>query len=279
MSTRMRDAMLRRLADLRHEPTEKRIRVVAGGDTVVDTTRAMLVWEPRRVVPSYAVPVADLRAELVPAASAGVPPADRPALLHPGIPFAVHSSSGEALTVRVGDEVREAAAFRPDDPDLSGYVILDFPAFDAWYEEDDRLVGHPRDPFHRVDIRPGSRLVRVEFGGRLLAESSAPVVGVETNLPTRFYLPREDIRAELRPSARRTYCAYKGEASYRSIDERQDLAWTYEAPLPDAARLTGLIAFFDELVDVTVDGDRRKRPRTALAKALLDESGVGAGPR
>jgi uncharacterized protein (DUF427 family) len=274
----MRDTMMRQLADLRHEPTEKRIRVVAGGDTVVDTTRAVLVWEPRRVVPSYAVPVEDLRAELVPAASAGAPPPDRPALLHPGIPFAVHSSGGEALTVRVGDEVREAAAFRPDDPDLSGYVILDFPAFDAWYEEDDRLVGHPRDPFHRVDIRPGSRHVRVEFGGRLLAESSAPVVVFETNLPTRFYLPPEDIRAELRPSTRKTYCAYKGEASYRSIDERRDLAWTYEAPLPDAARLTGLIAFFDELVDVTVDGDRRKRPRTALAKALLDESGVGAGP-
>jgi uncharacterized protein (DUF427 family) len=266
----MRDAMRGRLHALRHEPTERRVRAALGGEVVVDTLGAVLVWEPRRVVPSYAVPAADLRAELAPAAAledAGAP------VLHPGIPFGVHSAPGETLDVRVGGEMRARAAFRPADQDLAGLVVLDFFAFDAWHEEDEDLVGHPRDPYHRIDIRAASRHVRIERDGELLAESARPTLLFETSLPTRFYIPREDVAAPLGPSDRRTTCAYKGHASYFSVGGR-DLAWTYERPLREAAAIKNLVAFFNELVDVTVDGVRRDRPVTAFSRAIVEETRI-----
>src|SRR5918997_6667300 len=120
---RMHDAMAELRQQLRSEPTEKRIRATLGRDTVVDTTRALLVWEPRRIVPTYAVPVEDLHAELQPGealADTGVP------VLHPGIPFAVHTTPGRAVSVRAGGETRADAGFLPDDPELRGHVVLDF---------------------------------------------------------------------------------------------------------------------------------------------------------
>ncbi len=265
----MRDAMKQRRAELRHEPTEKRILVVHGDHVVADTTRAVLVWEPRRVVPSYAVPAADLRAELIPAAAAD--PSDKE-ILHPGISFAAHSASGEAFDIRVGGDVRRQAAFRLDDRDLADHVVLDFQAFDDWYEESERVVSHPRDPFHRVDVRQSERHVRVELDGELLAESARPMLLFETSLPTRFYLPVEDVAGTRLASERLTYCAYKGEASYWSFGDHKDVAWTYRDPLPDAVQIKGRIAFFDELVDVIVDGARRRRPDDGIAKSIVDEA-------
>jgi uncharacterized protein (DUF427 family) len=273
MAIRMRDAMSSRLDELRYEPTEKRIRALIAGEAVVDSTHALLVWEPRRVVPSFAVPVADVRGALVPAPGAE-PGSSSPPILHPGIAFGAHSTDGEALTLRAADAMRQGVAFAPTDPDLEGHVILDFHGFDAWYEEDEPLVGHARDPYHRIDMRRSAREVRIERDGALLAQSTRAVLLFETSLPTRFYLPREDVVAELRPSEKRTICAYKGHASYWSLDAGENLAWTYEDPLPEAAPVTGLVAFFDELVDVSVDGERRERPRTHFAKAILEEAGI-----
>jgi uncharacterized protein (DUF427 family) len=275
MSTRARDTLMGALEGLRHEPTEKRVRAKRGDREVVDTTRALLVWEPRRIVPSYAVPIEDVRATLSPVSAEDSSDAE---LLHPGIPFAAHSTEGESLDLELTGETLHAAGFRPADPDLADHVILDYNAFDGWYEEDEPIVGHPRDPFHRVDIRRSSRHVRVERDGRLFAESSRPTLVFETNLPVRFYLPRGDVSAEAHPSARRTRCAYKGEATYLSFElstgARADLAWTYEDPLPDASALTGLVAFFDELVDVVLDGERRERPRTQFGRGIIEEAGV-----
>ena len=136
MSTRLRDVLMKELGVLRHEPIEKRIRATLGGSTVVDSTRAMLVWEPLRVVPTYAVPEEDVRAEIAPAAVVAGAPAMGDALqlagrrvLDPSVPFAVRSTEGERLVVRVGD--REAEAFRAADSHLDGYVIVDFDGFDA----------------------------------------------------------------------------------------------------------------------------------------------------
>ncbi len=256
---------LRELAGGLYEPSDKRVRVVLGDRTIVDTTRAVLVWEPRRIVPSYAVPVDEVQAELLPAADgspASAPSAADQDVLHPGIAFRVHTLEGESLTVRAGQATADAAAFRPVEPALADYVILDFFAFDAWYEEDERIVGHPRDPFHRIDILHSSRRVRVELDGRVLAESSRPYLLFETNLPVRFYLPPEDVRTDvLQRSLTRTYCAYKGEASYWSLDG-VDVAWSYEHPLRDAAEVAGRIAFFNERADFAVDGQRLSRPRT-----------------
>jgi uncharacterized protein (DUF427 family) len=212
LSTRVRESLTNGLGRLRHEPIAKRIRALLGETTVVDTSRAMLVWEPRRVVPSYAVPIEDLQAELAASEAAATASDDvghrmsdvsaRP-VLDPSIPFRVHTAEGMTVDVTVAGQTLAGACARLDDPDLAGYVVLDFSAFD--------------DPFHRVDVLASSRRVRIELGGELLAESSRPVLLFETMLPTRYYLPREDIRA---------------------------------------------IAFFDEKVDVFLDGQARSRPTT-----------------
>jgi uncharacterized protein (DUF427 family) len=134
---------------------------------------------------------------------------------------------------------RDRAGFRFADADLAGYVALDFAAFDAWYEEDERIAGHPRDPFHRVDVRRSARAVRIEVGGEVLAETTRARLLFETNLPVRFYLPREDVRVALDPSARSTYCPFKGQASYWSVDvggrRREDLGWSSSRPRPSPA--------------------------------------------
>jgi uncharacterized protein (DUF427 family) len=275
MSTRVQSALVGGLDDLRHEPTAKRIRATLNGRTLVDSTAAVLVWEPRRVVPSYAVPIGDVAAELRPASSSrssvdglGVRlPAvsDRP-VLDPSVPFAVHTAEGDPVDLHVGAEVRTGAGLLLGDPDLAGHVLLDFDAFDQWWEEDEPNVGHPRDPFHRVDALRSSRHVRLARDGVLLAESTRPTLLFETSLPVRIYLPREDVLVDLVPSATRSTCAYKGHASYLSprVDGREvpDLVWTYEQPLKEAADVTGLVAFFDERVDVVLDGVPRPRPVT-----------------
>src|SRR4051794_32939688 len=271
MSTRMQDLLSAARRELRHEPIDRRVRASLGGDTAVDSTRAVLVWEPRRVVPTYAVPADDIRALLSPA-----PRADSQAagLLHPGIPFRVHTAPGEPVSI--GD--REGAGFRLADADLAGYVALDFKAFDGWLEEDEPVAGHPRDPFHRVDVRRTARRVRIEVDGEVVAETTDARLLFETSLPRRFYLPREDVRAELQPSELHTYCPYKGRASYWSVQAggrlRKDVAWSYEQPVPDAMAIAGLVAFWNERVDVFLDGEEGDRPDGAFSAALLDEFGV-----
>ncbi len=276
MSTRLRDVLMQRLDDLRYEPTEKRIRAELGGATVIDSRRAMLVWEPHRIVPTYAVPVDDVDGDV----SAADRPAERPAgiaamgapqlgdraVLDPSIPFSVHTADGEPLVIRAGDGHAEAG-FRPSAEALDGYLILDFDGFEAWYEEDERNVGHPRDPFHRIDIVHSSRRVRVELDGEVLAESSSPYMLFEPPIPVRYYLAPDDVRTDLlRPSETRTFCAYKGQASYLSAEGAADVAWTYPAPLREAAEITDRIAFFDERVDLVVDGERLERPITPWSR-------------
>lgn len=271
MSIRLLDVMHGRLADLRHEETEKWVRASVSGVDVVDSTRALLVWEPRRVVPSYAVPRTDLAATLVPTTAA--PDVDAP-ILHPGIPFAVHSTPGTSFDLVVGDRTLPGAGFEP--ASLPGYVTVDFGAFDRWREEAEEIVAHPRDPYHHVDVRQSSRHVRISLGGTVLAESTRPVLVFETHLMTRFYLPREDVLAELLPSPTVTACAYKGKATYHSVAGCDDVAWSYLDPLPDVSGLAGLVAFYDEKVEVSVDGVPRARPSGPVADAIREEFGLDA---
>jgi uncharacterized protein (DUF427 family) len=224
MATRVATALPR---ELRYEPTEKRVRAELGGETVADSTRALLVWEAGRVVPGYALPEADVRREQLPAGAA-----------------------------------RECG-----DPDLRGYLALDWDAFDRWLEEEDEAVGHPRDPFHRIDVHHGSRHVVVELGGERVAETTRPVLLFETGLPTRYYLEHDDVRMDLLiPTQKQTTCAYKGHASHFTIaaggERFEDIAWSYLEPLRDRADIRGLIAFYNERADLTVDGERLERPIT-----------------
>jgi uncharacterized protein (DUF427 family) len=266
MSVRVQDLVTGGLDELRHEPIEKRIRARVGENTVIDTRRALVVWEPKRVVPSYAVPEEDVSGEIAPAAAADEAPVEghwlgERRVYDPSIAFSVHTTEGEPVTIRAGG--REAAGFRPADSDLGGYVIVEFGGFDAWFEEDEPNLGHPRDPFHRIDIVHSSRHVRVEHDGEVVAESTRPHLLFETQLPVRYYLPREDLRADLlAPSDKHTFCAYKGRASYLSLASAKDVAWFYPEPLREAAEVTGRVAFFNERIDITVDGQRLERPRS-----------------
>lgn len=264
MSMRMGDVVSGALSSLCYEPTEKRLRVYLGDAPVADTKRGLLIWEPGRVVPTYAVPVSDVVAQLEPAGV--VTDSSGHAVLDPRKPFTAHTCAGASFDVVVGDKRREAAAFRPADRDLAEYLTFDFNAF-RWHEEDEPIVAHPHDPFRRIDTLHSSRHVRIEWEGWLLAESSEPVLLFETLLPVRFYLPETDVVADLKQTDTVTYCAYKGRASYFSVpDGPSDVAWTYPEPLHDAEPVRDLIAFFDERVDVIVDGERRQRPVTHFSR-------------
>jgi uncharacterized protein (DUF427 family) len=259
MGIRMADLLGGALGSLRYEPTEKRLRVYLADELIADTAHGRLVWEPRRVVPTYAIPESDVLAQLEPAGR--VADASEQPLVYPTT--TAHTCAGEVLDVVAAGVRRSAAAFRPNDPDLDGYVVLNFAAFE-WREEDEPVVAHPHDPFKRIDILASTRHIRIELDNRLLAESSRPMLLLETLLPVRFYLPRADVAVELEPSETVTYCAYKGRATYYSVPEGPaDLAWLYHEPLRDAEPVRDRIAFFDERVDVVVDGERRQRPVTA----------------
>jgi uncharacterized protein (DUF427 family) len=264
--------MFAALPELRSHATAKRIRALLDGAVVVDSTRALIVWEPRRVVPSYAVPIADIDGSLVEsaatrAAETVVQLGDGPPVLDPRTGFSFHTAPGQAFDLQVGSSTLTAAAFVPEDADLAGHAVLDFDAFEEWREEDELLVGHARDPFKTVDVRQSSRSVVVEIDGTVVAESAHPTMLFETYLPTRYYLAPADVRMDLlHRSSTESLCAYKGRATYWSADVNgivaDDVAWSYEAPHNYATAVRGMVAFFNERVDITLDGQPLDRPRT-----------------
>jgi uncharacterized protein (DUF427 family) len=186
----------------------------------------VLVWEPGKKVPIYAFPRED-----------------------------VALGSGGATT-------SPARGFA--DPDLDGYITIPWDSLDHWFEEDEEVFVHPRDPFVRVDALKSSRHVRVERDGHLLAESDAPILVFETGLPTRYYLPERDVDPSLLAgSALQTGCPYKGSASYRDVllDGRRHpgLFWYYQAPFKEVSAVKGYLAPYNERVDLIVDGHRQER--------------------
>jgi uncharacterized protein (DUF427 family) len=264
MATRVSQAIPR---ELRYEQTPKRVRAQAGGETVADSRSAILVWEARRAVPAYAFPDADVRGDLLEDSANPVPDA--------------HGGGATFFTLTAGDDPVENAAWRYADPDLTGYLALSWEAFDRWLEEEDEVFGHPRDPWHRVDGRRSSRHVRVELDGVVLADSRRPTIIFETGLPTRYYLPREDVAMDrLTPTDTCTICAYKGFASYWSAGEATDIAWTYEEPFADAPDIAGLVCFLNEKTDMTVDGEAAERPTTQWSHGIRSAPrGGGSGAR
>lgn len=264
MAVRLGNHLMSLTDQLRYEPVSRRVRATYDGHPVLDTTDAALVWEPRRVVPMYAVPPGDISAELAPRPSAAVPD-HLPPLLGPA-GFALHLLDGQSYDVRVAGRVLEASAFRPDDPDLDGRVVVEWAPFD-WVEEAQPVIGHPHDAFKRIDVLPGDRHVVVSLDGQVLADTRRAVALYETSLPVRWYLPREDVRTDLlEPSDSTSVCAYKGHASYFSLagggPGTRDVAWTYVDPLHDAAGVKGLVCFYSERTDLTVDGVDVPRPLT-----------------
>ncbi|WP_159619239.1 DUF427 domain-containing protein [Arthrobacter zhaoguopingii] len=277
MGVRIRDLLGRHLGELRYEPTAKRIRGMLDGQTLFDSRKALLVWEPRRVLPTYAVPVADVACELVPEAAA--PAASRTEavvelpdvatsapVLSPTVPFRIHAGAGVALKARMPGSSVAAEAFRPDDADLRDYVVFSFDSLDAWLEEDEEIIGHPRDPYWRVDRRRSSQEVELRLDGHTLASTNRPLLVFETMLPVRYYFPADAVRVPLVPSDTRSICPYKGRARYWNVELPEqtypDFAWTYAEPFIETADLHGLVCFFEERADLLLDGVPQPRRRT-----------------
>jgi uncharacterized protein (DUF427 family) len=242
---------------VRVEPSQKRVRVYLAGDLVADTIRPLLVWEVP-YYPAYYLPAADVRAKLVPTGKTEHSP-----------------SRGEAEILDVVTERGTAAGAArryPDSPieELRDAVRLDFAAMDEWLEEDEPIYVHPRNPYSRVDILASSRHVRVEIDGVTVAESRSPRILYETGLPPRYYLPLPDVRMDLLvPSDTQTRCPYKGTAGYWSVEVNgkryDDYVWIYRSPLPESQKIAGLACFYNEKVDLYVDGVAQDRPHTPFS--------------
>jgi uncharacterized protein (DUF427 family) len=249
------------------EPTPKRIRVVVADEVIADSRAAMMLHESGHQ-PIYYFPRDDVRAEYL-------EPSDR----HTHCP-----KKGDAsyYTIRVGDHVVDAGAWYYPEPLDGAPPIKDLIAFywnrmDHWYEEGEEVFVHPRDPYHRVDLVGTDRLVRVSLDGELLAESRNALALFETNLPPRWYLPREDVIASLEDSDTITRCPYKGTASYHSVrlpsgELASDLVWYYPDPIADAARIEGMLCFFNEKVDLELDGELQERPESPWSHGVKSEA-------
>jgi uncharacterized protein (DUF427 family) len=242
---------------IRVEQSPRRVRAFLGHVAVADSTRVLLLSE-RGHLPVYYFPPEDVRMDLM-----------EPTTRTTHCPY-----KGEASywTVRVGDRVAENAAWGyleplPERTDIKGHVAFYWNRMDAWYEEDDEVFVSARDPYHRVDVLNSSRHVRVEVGGVPLADTRRPRLLFETGLPTRYYIPKVDVRMDLlEPSDTVTACPYKGQARYWSAQVGEttfkDIAWSYPAPIPECPKIEQLVAFFNEHVDLYVDGELRPRPET-----------------
>jgi uncharacterized protein (DUF427 family) len=256
---------LEAVADIRWEPSERWVRGTKDDITVVDSRRPLLVWEPDRPVPGYAFPEEDVRTDLLRTAERP-PPTGR----HAGSTV-FYDLAYEGVTVR-------NAAWSYPGEELAGYVAFEWfgrTVLDHWYEEDEEIFIHPRDPHKRVDAIRSSRHVQVEIGGTVVADTRSPVLLFETGLPTRYYIPREDVRFDLlTPSGLHTGCPYKGTADYWSwsgggeAKVPANVAWSYPEPLPAAGAAAGHVAFYNEAVDIVVDGERSARPVTLFSERL-----------
>jgi uncharacterized protein (DUF427 family) len=232
------------------EPVPRRVRGLLANEVVVDTTRALYVWEHQHY-PQFYFPRADVRPDLL---------VDEHAVRD------TSRGSAHLHGVRVGGVHRPSSALHYRD--FHDSVRFEWAAMDLWFEEDEQVFVHPRNPYARVDALRSSRVVRVELDGVVVAESASPVLVFETGLPTRYYLPRTDVDfSALTRTDTVTECPYKGTTTdYWSITTphgvHPDLAWSYSFPTKDLLPIAGLVAFYDEKVDVFLDGVRQQRPET-----------------
>jgi uncharacterized protein (DUF427 family) len=241
------------------EPAPRRVRAEFGGRVVIDTLRALYLWE-WPYYPQYLVPSSDV---------------DPEALVETGTTHRVSRGTVSDVGLRVGELERLPAGRRYEEsriPELVGHIRFEWDALDAWFEEDEEVFVHPRNPYVRVDALRSSRRVRVEKDGVVLADSPSPVMVFETGLPTRYYVDRSAVDfSHLTPSATTTACPYKGRTTgYWSVrigeTEYPDLAWSYDFPTRQLLPIAGLVAFYDEQVDVFIDGVAQPRAVTHFSR-------------
>lgn len=247
---------------LKFIPSARRLRIKFNGETIADSLGVMMMREGRHL-PVYYLPRADVRMDLL-------EPTDHDT-------FCPYKGAASYFSIRVGDKVSENAVWSYQDPfpevaDIKDYLAFYWDRVDQWFEEDDEIFKHPRDPYHRVDVLNSSRPVTVTLAGVEIANSAGARFAFETNHPTRYYLPRSSVRMELlHPSTTKSTCPYKGDAVYFSarIDGEllEDVAWCYPEPIPECPRIRDQICFFNERVDqITVDGVVQAKPETKWSR-------------
>lgn len=227
-----------------------------GGEVVADTTRPLLVWEVP-YYPTYYFPEADVKTEL---------------MVDTG-ETRRSPSRGEAAQYTVKVNGSEGAAYTFPEPKIdaiAGHYAFVWKTMDHWFEEDEEVFIHARDPYTRIDVLPSSRRVRIEIDGVTVADTTNASFLHETGLPVRYYLPKTDVRMDLlTPTDTATRCPYKGTARYWSAnvngESYDDIVWGYDAPLPESQKVLGLVCFYDEKVDVFIDEEQQERPKTKFA--------------
>jgi len=227
-----------------------------GGEIVADTTSPLLVWEVP-YYPTYYIPEADVRTDL---------------LVETG-ETRRSPSRGEATqyVVKAGNAEGAAYSFlEPKIPELAGHYALLWKTMDHWFEEDEEVTVHARDPYTRIDILASSRRVRVEINGMTVADSTNASFLFETGLPTRYYLPKTDVRMDLMsPTDLETACPYKGVARYWNAnvdgETSENILWGYDSPLPESQKVTGMVSFYNEKVDIYLDEELVDRPKTKFS--------------
>ncbi|MDR2564738.1 MAG: DUF427 domain-containing protein [Bifidobacteriaceae bacterium] len=248
------------------ELSERHVRGVIGATAVVDSHNPLLVWEPGRAVPGYVFDRGDVRTDLL-----------RPNTAHI---VAKHARVGQRYDLVLDDAVYPGLVFEYDVDGLRGRLAFEWfrPGTEAkgvehWYEEDEEIFVHPRDPYKRIDPLASSRHVEVYLDGIKLADTRRPVLLFETRLPIRYYIPPEDVDfSHLIATDLATACPYKGNANYWSVTTDRgiyhNLVWSYQEPIRASANIAGRLAFYNELVDLVVDGVALERPESEFTGLL-----------
>jgi uncharacterized protein (DUF427 family) len=242
----------------------RNVRIIFGGETLADSKRVRLLREDG-VLPVYYFPEQDVRQEFMVATDHKT-----------RCPY-----KGEASywSLEVAGKTADNAVWSYRDPlpeanGLKNHFGFEWNKMDRWYEEDEEIFVHPRDPYKRVDVLPSRRHVRIVIDGQTVADTTWPRLLFETNHPVRYYIPQEDARMDLLlPSATRSRCPYKGPASYWSvkIGDRifDDMVWGYMETIPECPKIKGLLCFFHERgAEIYVDGEKIPAPKTKWARDL-----------
>jgi uncharacterized protein (DUF427 family) len=258
------------------EPLRRRMRVRFGGKWIADSDDVVLLHEPGRYPVAY-FPLDDVTA----------------AVLQPGEHTTRHRDLGPTAwyTIRAGTQSVPRAAWQhtelPDHAgELKGRVAFAWRAMDAFYEEDERIVGHAADSYHRIDIRQTSRHLTVHHGDRVVADTTRPLALYESGFAPRWYVPLADVdKTALTPAQGQTFCPYKGLASYYDIADARRAAWSYEDAWPEVRRISGLVSFEPDKIEVRLDGVRLRLepgqsvlPHGVDRDLTLDEAVPGRRP-
>ncbi len=243
---------------VRIEAGQKRVRVYVGGEVLADTRNVKLVWE-KPYYPAYYFPPEDVRTDLLVATGETKRSPSR--------------GDADVYTVKTAKAEAPASAFHyAGSPleEIAGHYAFEWSAMEAWFEEDEQVYVHPRDPYTRIDILQSSRHIEVMIDGVKVADSVRPRLLFETGLPTRYYVPKTDVRMDLLTATDlHTECPYKGTASYYSVDTgeavHENVVWWYPTPVAESVGIAGFVCFYNEKVDIYVDGEKEERPDTVFS--------------